>query len=234
MKLTPFLVLSSFRVSSSENGYAFSCSVILPGQLIRKWLQERSILQPLYFCLCFPALKITPTELFQISETDFSPGCNFQVTWSTKKSYFSIVIASDPAWLTSPFPLSHQTTPCIEGMKGFSASFPAVCTQKGTPLRLILKRSALKVFGTGTYALLYTVICYDVPSGIHFRYCFDDLFWSVIIVFVPVLPETACLSPCFIVYLLPCICCQIVVHRIFCCRELYFPVLPPARINHGI
>ena len=144
--------------------YAFSCSVILPGQLIRKWLQERSILQPLYFCLCFPALKITPTELFQISETDFSPGCNFQVTWSTKKSYFSIVIASDPAWLTSPFPLSHQTTPCIEGMKGFSASFPAVCTQKGTPLRLILKRSALKVFGTGTYALLYTVICYDVPS----------------------------------------------------------------------
>ena len=152
------------RASFFIETYAFSCSVILPGQLIRKWLQERSILQPLYFCLCFPALKITPTELFQISETDFSPGCNFQVTWSTKKSYFSIVIASDPAWLTSPFPLSHQTTPCIEGMKGFSASFPAVCTQKGTPLRLILKRSALKVFGTGTYALLYTVICYDVPS----------------------------------------------------------------------
>jgi hypothetical protein len=25
------------------------------------------------------------------------------------------------------------------GKKGFSASFPAVCTQKGTPLRLILK-----------------------------------------------------------------------------------------------
>lgn len=50
------------------------------------------------------------------------------------------------------------------GMKGFSASFPAVCTQKGPPLRLILKRSALMVFGTGTYALLYTVICYDVPS----------------------------------------------------------------------
>ena len=71
-------------------------------------------------------------------------------------------------------------------------------------------------------------------SGIHFRYCFDDLFWSVIIVFVPVLPETACLSPWFIVYLLPCACCQFVVHRIHCYRVLYFPVLPPARINHGI
>ena len=50
------------------------------------------------------------------------------------------------------------------GIKGFSASFPAVCTQKGTPLRLILKRSALKVFGTGTYVRLYAVNCYDVPS----------------------------------------------------------------------
>ena len=71
-------------------------------------------------------------------------------------------------------------------------------------------------------------------SGIYFRYCFDDLFPPVIIVFVPVLPETACLSPWFIVYLLPCTSCQIAVHRIPCYRVLYFPVLPPARINHGI
>ena len=71
-------------------------------------------------------------------------------------------------------------------------------------------------------------------SGIHFRYCFDDLFPPVIIAFVPVLPEIDCMSPWFIVYLLPCACCQFVVHRIFCCRELYFPVLPPARINHRI
>lgn len=51
------------------------------------------------------------------------------------------------------------------GIKGFSASFPAVCTQKGTPLRLILKGSALKVFETGTYVRLYAVNCYDVPSS---------------------------------------------------------------------
>ena len=50
------------------------------------------------------------------------------------------------------------------GMKGFSAFFPAVCTQKRTPLRLILKRSALKVFGTGMCVRLYAVICCDVPS----------------------------------------------------------------------
>lgn len=85
--------------------YAFSCSVILPGQLIRKWLQERSILQPLYTCLCFPALKITPTELFQISETDFSPGGNFQVTWSPK----------NPADIQEPFLQSKKCRPgkCI-------------------------------------------------------------------------------------------------------------------------
>lgn len=35
---------------------------------------------------------------------------------------------------------------------------------KRPPLRLILKRSALKVFGTGTYVRLYAVNCYDVPS----------------------------------------------------------------------
>ena len=79
----------------------------------------------------------------------------------------------------------------------------------------------------------FTPWCFSL-SGIHFRYCFDDLFPPVIIVFVPVLPETACLSPWFIVYLLPCACCQFVVHRIHCYRVLYFPVLPPARINHGI
>ena len=46
-----------------------------------------------------------------------------------------------------------------------SHSAAAHCSRKkkALPLRLILKRSALKVFGTGTYALLYTVICYDVP-----------------------------------------------------------------------
>ncbi|MCI6637739.1 MAG: hypothetical protein MSH32_05485, partial [Lachnospiraceae bacterium] len=49
-------------------------------------------------------------------------------------------------------------------MKGFSASFLLSARKKAPPLRLILKRSAFNVFGTGTYALLYTVICYDVPS----------------------------------------------------------------------
>ena len=97
--------------------YAFSCSVILPGQLIRKWLQERSILQPLYTCLCCPALKITPTELFQISETDFSPGGNFQVTWSPKKSCGHSRAVSPqekmPAWqmyiFLSVFSVYHDT-----------------------------------------------------------------------------------------------------------------------------
>ncbi len=44
------------------------------------------------------------------------------------------------------------------GMKGFSAYFPAVCTQKGAPLRLILQRSALKVFEAGKCVRLYDVL----------------------------------------------------------------------------
>ena len=71
-------------------------------------------------------------------------------------------------------------------------------------------------------------------SGIHFKYFLDDLFPLVIAGFVPVLPEIDYLSPWFMVYLLPCACCQFVVLRIHCYRVLYFPVLPPARINHGI
>ena len=70
--------------------------------------------------------------------------------------------------------------------------------------------------------------------GVHFKYFFDDLFPLVIAVFVPVLPKIDYLSPWFIVYLLPCACCHYVVHRIHCYKVLYFPVLPPARINHGI
>ncbi|PNH18499.1 hypothetical protein B6K86_08925 [Lachnospiraceae bacterium] len=35
--------------------------------------------------------------------------------------------------------------------------------KKAPLLRLILKRSALKVFGTGMCVRLYAVICYDVP-----------------------------------------------------------------------
>ena len=72
------------------------------------------------------------------------------------------LVLSDSLSLLPPDNLRHLAA-IQTGMKGFSASFPAVCTQKGTPLRLILKRSAFNVFGTGTYALLYTVICYDVP-----------------------------------------------------------------------
>ena len=101
--------------------YAFSCSVILPGQLIRKWLQERSILQPLYIFLCFPSLKITPTELFQISETDFSPGGNFQVTWSLKKSCgHSRAVSPEekmPAWQMYIFFLFFQFTMIPETTK---------------------------------------------------------------------------------------------------------------------
>ena len=50
------------------------------------------------------------------------------------------------------------------GIKGFPPLFLLSARKKAPPLRVILKRSALKVFGTGTYALLYTVICYNVPS----------------------------------------------------------------------
>ena len=71
-------------------------------------------------------------------------------------------------------------------------------------------------------------------TWVHFKYFLDDLFPLVIAGFVPVLLEIDCLSPWFIVFLLPCACCQFVVHRIHCYRVLYFPVLPPARINHGI
>ena len=65
----------------------------------------------------FPPLKITPTELFQISETDFSPGGNFQVTWSPKKSCgHSRAVSPEekmPAWqmyiFLSVFSVYHDT-----------------------------------------------------------------------------------------------------------------------------
>ena len=47
-------------------------------------------------------------------------------------------------------------------------------------------------------------------------------------------PEIACLSPWFIVYIMPCACCQIVVHRVNCYRVSNFLIPPPARINHRI
>ena len=53
-------------------------------------------------------------------------------------------------------------------------------------------------------------------------------------VFVPVLPEIACLSPWFIVYVMPCVCYQNVVNQIHCYSVLHFPVLPPARINYRV
>jgi len=49
-------------------------------------------------------------------------------------------------------------------MKGFSASFPAVCTQKGTPSQIDSEKECLEGFGTGMCVRLYAVICYDVPS----------------------------------------------------------------------
>ncbi len=52
-----------------------------------------------------------------------------------------------------------------QGWKAFQPLFLLFARKKAPLLRLILKRSALKIFGTGTYALLYTVICYDVPSS---------------------------------------------------------------------
>ena len=51
-----------------------------------------------------------------------------------------------------------------QGTDYLPLTFLLSARKKAPPLRLILKRSAFNVFGTGTYALLYTVICYDVPS----------------------------------------------------------------------
>ena len=137
-----------------------------------------------------------------------------------------------------------------QSSKRFQAGF---CQQKKTPQTERLHHRSISCF-TGTCfcqtvgkSLVNWCVCtsetlcfkrffrlWSSLSGIRFRYCFDDLFPPVIIVFVPVLPEIDCLSPWFIVYIMPCVCGLIVVHQLNCYSVLHFPVLPPSKINHCI